>query len=179
MDHFRRLPEREAGTGPAATALDKPIEGAKDNRFPPRSGPQQQDQRRSVHFVIHPGRQSATAMSTSPLDHIETLAENIDRLERQVAVWAAHRNREEADIRLHSDDRAQVEAATSRAAVKLLAMAAVMIIDPLTDSAAEDARQRILDLSARTPRYRTGFQLCDLMATRLRETRDKAVGRIH
>ena len=73
----------------------------------------------------------------------------------------------------------QVEAATSRAAVKLLAMAAVMIIDPLTDSAAEDARQRILDLSARTPRYRTGFQLCDLMATRLRETRDKAEGRIH
>lgn len=118
-------------------------------------------------------------MSTSPLDHITTLAENIDRLERQVAVWAAHRSWEQADIRSFSDDRAQVEAATSRAAVKLLAMAAVMIIDPLTDSAAEDARQRILDLSARTPRYQTGFELCDLMATRLRETRDKAEGRIH
>ena len=43
MDHFRRLPEREAGTGPAAAALDKRIEGAKDNRFPPRSGPQQHE----------------------------------------------------------------------------------------------------------------------------------------
>ncbi len=118
-------------------------------------------------------------MSTSSLDHIKTLAENIDRLERQVAVWAAHRNWEEPDIRSHSDDRAQVEAAASRAAVKLLAMAAVMIIDPLTDSAAEDARQRILNLSAKTPRYRTGFQLCDLMATRLRETCDKAEDRIH
>jgi hypothetical protein len=118
-------------------------------------------------------------MSTSPLDHITTLAENIDRLERQVAVWAVHRSWQEADIRSRSDDRAQFEAAISRAAVKLLAMAAVMIIDPLTDSAAEDARQRILDLAAKTPRYRTGFQLCDLMATSLRETRDKAEGRIH
>ncbi len=118
-------------------------------------------------------------MNTSPLDHIKTLAQNIDRLERQVAVWAAHRSWEEADIRSHSDDRAQVEAATSRAAVKLLAMAAVMIIDPLTDSAGEGSRQRILNLSAKTPRYRTGFQLCDLMATKLRETRDKAEGRIH
>lgn len=118
-------------------------------------------------------------MSTSPLDHIKTLADNIDRLERQVAVWAAHRWGEETDIRSHPDDRAQVEAATSRAAVKLLAMAAVMIIDPLTDAAGEDARQRILNLAAKTPRYQSGLQLCDLMATMLREIRDKAEGRIH